>query len=181
MLNVLERQSNRSMFVRRLSIDDLPLRVEWMNNPKVYQSMHFDLPVLLERTIAWFENNKSKDTRADLAFCSEDGEVLAFGGITGISKDLKKGELYLFVNPDSQSKGIGTMAMKLMCKYGFSELGLNKVYLETNEDNFIGIHVYEKLGFILEGRLRQEYLASSGELKDRLYYGMLNSEYTDGE
>ncbi len=39
------------------------------------------------------------------------------------------------------------------------------------------IKVYEKCGFVLEGRHRKEYLNEKGELKDRLYYGLLLSDY----
>ena len=39
------------MVVRRLQEKDLSIRVEWMNNPKVYGSMHYDVPILLENTL----------------------------------------------------------------------------------------------------------------------------------
>lgn len=56
------------MIVRRLTKEDLQLRVNWMNNPKVYSSMHFETPVLMDNTIRWFENNIGNHKRADLAF-----------------------------------------------------------------------------------------------------------------
>ena len=34
------------MKLRKIEQNDLPTRVDWMNHPKVYQSMHFDVPVL---------------------------------------------------------------------------------------------------------------------------------------
>ena len=140
------------MKIRRLQKDDLQTRVEWMNNPKVYGSMHFDIPVVMENTVRWFENNQGNDRRADVAFTNEEGELVAFGGITGINTELKMGELYVFVCPTTQEKGLGTEATRLLCEYGFAELGLNKIYLETNDDNFAAQKVYEKIGFMLEGR-----------------------------
>ena len=64
-----------------------------------------------------------------------------------------------------------------MCKYGFEELNLNKLYFVANEDNCPIIKVNEKCGFVLEGRLRQEYLTANGEYKDMLYYGLLKSDW----
>ena len=164
------------MIVRRLEESDLQLRVSWMNNKKVYSSMHFDIPVIMENTIKWYHNNKGNDKRVDLAF-EENGEIVAFGGLTSIDRDVNKAELYIFVNPNAQKSGIGTKATMLLCHYGFEELGLNKIYLETNEDNMAARCVYEKCGFILEGTHREEYKTSDGFMLSRMYYGLLKRDF----
>ncbi len=164
------------MKIRELRLDDLPIRVQWMNNPKVNSSMHFTLPILIENTIEWFQRNSSNPYRSDVVFLEND-EIVAFGGLTSITEDTKKAELYVFVSPDSQCSGLGSKATELLCDWGFSKLGLSKIYLYTNEDNVAAIRVYEKCGFLLEGRLRNEYLCKNGELKDRLYYGKLKSDH----
>lgn len=165
------------MKIRRLQKSDLKTRVEWMNNPKVYNSMHFNIPVLMENTIQWFEKNQGNNQRADVTFINDDNEIMAFGGITGIKDGIQMGELYVFVAPTNQAKGIGTVATRLLCEYCFAELGLNKIYLETNDDNFAAQRVYEKVGFKLEGKKRQEFLRKDGSLGDRLYYGLLKEEW----
>ena len=83
----------------------------------------------------------------------------------------------MFTNPFKLNKGIGTRAKKEICNYGFENLGLNKLYFITNEDNYASIRVNEKCGFVLEGRMRKEYLTKDGEWKDRLYYGLLKEEW----
>ena len=164
------------MIIRRIQKEDLPVRVAWMNNPKVYSSMHFDVPILLENTIKWYENNLKKDNRFDIAVL-KDNEIVAFGGYTSIDRVVGKAETYLFTNPMQHHHGIGTEAKMLMCQYGFEVLGLNKLYLVANEDNYPIIRVNEKCGFVMEGRLRQEYLTTKGELKDMLYYGLLKEDW----
>ena len=164
------------MNIRRLLKDDLPIRVEWMNNPKVYSSMHFDVPILLENTFKWFEDNLEKSNRLDITILDKD-EIVAFGGYTSIDSKVRKAETYLFANPIKQHRGIGTKAKMLMCQYGFEELGLNKLYFVANEDNYPIIRVNEKCGYIQEGRLRREYVASDGTLKDMLYYGLLKEDW----
>lgn len=166
------------MILRKLELGDLHIRVDWMNNPKIYKSMHFDIPVWYDNTIRWFENNQQNENRADVVFI-EDGQLLAMGGLTNINKGVGKAELYIFVNPHLQRGGIGTQATKLLCKYGFETLELNKIYLETNEDNFAAQRVYEKCGFQLEGILRQEYKTIDGILKNRLYYGLIKGELNE--
>lgn len=62
-----------------------------MNNPAIYSSMHFDIPITLENTIRWY-NNKGNDKRADRAII--DGEkVVAFCGITSIDHQERKGKV----------------------------------------------------------------------------------------
>lgn len=164
------------MEIRRLSFEDLPTRVAWMNNPLIYSSMHYEVPILLDKTIQWYEKNLKDDRRCDITVL-EDGEIVAFGGFTSINREVGKAETYLFADPFQLHKGVGTRAKKLICKFGFEELGLNKLYFVTNEDNYASIRVNEKCGFKLEGRMRQEYLTKDGELKDRLYYGLLKTEW----
>lgn len=153
------------------------MRVAWMNNPKVHSSMHFDLPVLLDNTIAWYNRNLTRTDRADMVFTDNDGNLVAMGGLTGITADTRKAELYIFVSPEIQSRGIGTEATRLLCRYGFEALGLNKIFLHTNQTNLAAQRVYERCGFTLEGRLRQEAATADGELQDRLYYGLLKNEF----
>lgn len=164
------------MELRRLQKEDLSTRVLWMNNPAVYTSMHFALPITLEGTEKWYDNNVGNEKRADVVLI-EDGEIVAFAGITNIDSTLRKGESYTFVSPDKQGKGIGTRARKMVLDFAFGELGLNKVFAYTNEDNVPSCKLSEKLGFKLEGRFRQEYLNKDGVLKDRLYYGLLKEEW----
>lgn len=164
------------MIIRRLEKGDLETRVEWMNNPLIYSSMHFEVPILMEKTLQWYESNLGNDKRFDVTVL-EDGEIVAFGGFTSINREIGKAETYLFASPVHLHKGIGTRAKRLICEYGFKELGLNKLYFITNEDNFASIRVNEKCGFKLEGRMRKEYLTKDGELKDRLYYGLLKEEW----
>lgn len=161
---------------RKLQVEDLKTRVEWMNNPKVYSTMHYDVPVLLENTIRWFENNQMNNNRADVVF-EENGQLLAMGGLTNINRKTNKAELYVFVNPNLQKGGLGTQATKLLCKYGFDQLNLNKIYLETNEDNLIARRVYEKCGFQQEGNHREEYKTKNGEFIGRIYMGLLKKEF----
>ena len=56
-------------------------------------------------------------------------------------------------------------------------MGLNKIFLITNEDNIAAQKVYEKCGFVKEGQLRNEYKTSAGIFMDRIYYGLLKSEW----
>lgn len=163
------------MIIRDLSYDDLPERVRWMNDVRVNSTLNVQLPVSLDSTRSWYERNKQNDKRRDFSFVDND-VLVAMGGFTSIDEAVGKAELYIFVNPDIHGKGFGKESIEIMCKYGFEEMGLKKIYLYTNSDNSIARHIYEKLGFVLEGYMPQEIM-NNGEIKDRCYY----SVYREGQ
>lgn len=165
------------MIIRKINKEDLMTRVEWMNNPRIYQSMHFNLPITIEDTLKWYRKNFSDNSRVDVAFADSHENLVAMGGLTHIDWTVKKAELYIFINPEIHGKGFGTYSTALLCNYGFSELGLNKIYLYTNEDNLAARVVYERIGFQLEGHLRHEIITANGDFQDRLYYGILRNEF----
>lgn len=147
-----------------------------MNRPEVYQTMHFTPPISIETTKAWFEKNKASSNRVDVAFEEENGRIVAMGGLTGIDYSVRKAEFYVFVNPDAQRCGYGTQATKQLCRYGFDVLQLHKIYLFTNETNTGARKTYEKVGFKLEGCMRDERIDGEN-YEDRLYYGLLATEF----
>ena len=75
-----------------------------------------------------------------------------------------------------KGKGYGREAIKALMDYAFTELGMNKFWLDVYPDNKVGIALYESLGLKKEGVLRQNYKSERGYL-DQVVYSMLRSEY----
>ncbi len=81
---------------------------------------------------------------------------------------------------DLWGKGYGTDAMRLMLRYGFTELNLHRVSLTVFGYNPRAIHSYEKCGFKHEGRIR-EFLLRDGKRWDMLHMGILRAEWEQRE
>lgn len=73
-------------------------------------------------------------------------------------------------------KGYGTQAMRMMVDYGFRELSLHRITLGVYAFNPGAIHVYEKIGFIKEGVLR-DALYWDGEYIDEITMSILEHEW----
>ena len=70
-----------------------------------------------------------------------------------------KGEFGIFIGEDfARGKGYGTIATRLIIKHCFEVLKLNRVYLSVLDNNKSAIQSYEKVGFKIEGLLRQDYI-----------------------
>lgn len=75
-----------------------------------------------------------------------------------------------------KGRGYGRSALSVLIKYCFDELDFNRFYLDVYPHNKIAIHLYEDLGLIWEGTLRENYCYQGVYLDQRLY-SMLKSEY----
>jgi RimJ/RimL family protein N-acetyltransferase len=74
------------------------------------------------------------------------------------------------------SRGYGTDTMKLCLQYAFMELGAERVSLGLHEYNPRALRTYEKAGFRLEGRTRQD-VQREGRRYDSLWMGVLREEW----
>jgi len=73
-------------------------------------------------------------------------------------------------------QGFGTDAVRALLRHAFETLNLNRVALRVFETNLRAIQVYKKIGFIEEGRLRQDHFID-GQYVDVLLMGILCVEW----
>ena len=76
---------------------------------------------------------------------------------------------------DSWGHGYATEATRLMCRYGFEEMRLHSIHLWVVTENAAARRVYDKVGFIEEGRARQCF-RRDGEWYDMYLMGLLASD-----
>lgn len=160
---------------REFCYNDIPIKVDWINNPEINNSMFFELPATISKTEEWFKN-KNNTARIDFSFINEQEIIVGMGGFTDIDRKNLNAEFYVMVNPSMHSQGIGKIISLWMYNYAFLELNLNKLYLFTNDDNIAASKIYENAGFKLEGVLRQ-HKSKNGVFLDRHFYGLLRKEW----
>lgn len=72
-------------------------------------------------------------------------------------------------------RGYGTDAMRTVCRYGFENMRLHKISLDVVTENEAAHHVYQKVGFVDEGRQRQIF-RRDGQWYDMFRMGLLEGE-----
>jgi RimJ/RimL family protein N-acetyltransferase len=77
---------------------------------------------------------------------------------------------------DYWGKGYGTDAMRVILRYAFTELNLERVSLDVFEYNPRAVRSYEKAGFKHEGRARG-VLHRAGRRWDLIFMGILREEW----
>jgi len=77
---------------------------------------------------------------------------------------------------EARGRGIATDAVGLALRYGFGQLGLNRIEADAHPDNERSRLLLERLGFRFEGRLRQRF-GTGVEIQDSAIYGLLAEEW----
>ena len=119
-----------------------------------------------------------KESGALLASIHEQLRDYIKPGLTGLDTDILKMESYIFVDPNSKTKGLGKKTLFLQCIYAFEILRIKKIYAYIDSDNFASQNLYEKIGFKKEGVLRFE-TKRENKLIDRYYYGCLINDLNE--
>ena len=71
-----------------------------------------------------------------------------------VNRKHQKANLAYFIRTSYTRRGIATKAAFLVARYGFEELGLQRIEIVISKDNLPSLRVAEKLGAIREGLLR---------------------------
>lgn len=160
----------KDVTIRKFSREDIPLKIEWINNPENNRFLHYDLPLEYEKTLAWFEGSKDRTDRFD-AVIEYEGEPVGICGLLHIDYQNLKAEDYMLVgNPLFKRKGIATKAGTLNALYCFETLKLNKLYAFVEVGNH-SLDLDLKRGFHVEGYLHQS-LKKGDRFVDRYVLGM---------
>ena len=77
---------------------------------------------------------------------------------------------------DYWGRRIPDESISLVLNYGFNELGLNRIYLYTLNNNERARKVYKRNGFINEGILRKHYFCV-GEYQDLQVMSILKDDF----
>ncbi len=84
--------------------------------------------------------------------------------------------LAIIVGPEFHGRGYGSDAVRLAVRYGFLQLGLNRIELQTWAFNARGIASYKKAGFVEEGR-RREAVFFNGRRHDEVIMAILKDDW----
>ncbi len=107
---------------------------------------------------------------------SEDGKMIGTCGFSRIDFSNNIGEIGYVIAPDYRGNGYAAEAAKEIIKFGFAELGLNRIEAKYIVENNASRAVMEKCGLRFEGIARHGMLVK-GEYRDIGICSLLKSEY----
>lgn len=161
------------IILRAVQQKDLEYFNIWRNDIEIKnQALLHPFPVTKDLDEDWF-NHVSRDKSNKTVFFTiidKNSQVLGYTFLKEINWINRNSYLGIIIGDNKQrGKGLGKEALNLILDYTFFNLNLNKVLLEVISSNTSAIKLYESLGFVLEGELKQHAYVN-GNLKDvRIY------------
>jgi len=147
------------IYLRPLQRDDLNERyLTWLNDPEINRYLETGIfPSTQEDLEHFYERVMGSPNAVMLAIIekSSDRHIgnIKLEPIHWVHRWATLG--ILIGEKDCWGKGYGVEAVRLMVKYAFERLNLQKVDLGVIADNIRAVKAYEKVGFIVEGRLKR--------------------------
>ena len=106
----------------------------------------------------------------------ESGQLIGNCGIRINNSELREANIGYELNSHFWGKGYATEAARAILQFGFSELGMHRIYANALAINKGSVRVLEKLGMRLEAREREKEWIKD-RWHDRLIFAILDHEW----
>ncbi len=167
-----------AIYLRPLEKDDAPVVAPWFNDAEVLRFMGTIRPTSVAAEEAFIAGLNVNPMEPTFGIVVRETDRLI--GVTGLSRtDVRHRHAMFGIGIGDKSawgKGYGTEATRLVVGCAFETLNLNRVWLLVYEYNTRGARAYEKAGFRVEGRLRQDCFRE-GRYWDTIYMAILREEW----
>ena len=168
------------LVLRQPRLEDAPALFAIKSNPRVTAAYGQEPHVSLDQTRAWIERLLADfAAREALFWClalKDEETAIGAGGFWNFDAGFRCAEIGYELHPDCWGRGLMGEALRAMLAYGFEQLGLHRIEANPLAGNDASQKLLEKLGFKLEGTLRQRHFFR-GAFLDQLYYGLLKDEW----
>jgi len=107
-----------------------------------------------------------------------DSAFLGWCTFNSWNPDFRSASIGYCLNEESWGHGYATEAAETLLDWAYQTLDLNRVQAEADTRNIASARVLEKLGFRLEGTLRQDCTVN-GDTSDSWVYGLLRKDWEE--
>lgn len=169
--------SGKDLKLRPLEEQDLETKVKWINDPDVHKYLHYRLPLDIEKTKNWFRRIANDFSRYDYVIEKQDYGPIGLTGLLGIDRFHESAEFYITLGEKQYwNKGFGQQALSILVDWAFRHLNLYKIWGTTRTTNLASISMIKKVGFKIEGTLKQEKKVGDKRV-DVVRVGLLRDEF----
>ncbi len=164
------------VWLRLPADEDVPRIVEACRDPEVSRYTTVPNPYQPSHTVEWMQRGL-----AGLAAGTDLHTVIAeargddvFGTISlhEINRYAGRCVAGYLIGPWARGRGIATRSLRLLCRFAFDDLRLERVEVTIEPENAASCATAESVGFVQEGLLRS-YMAIAGARRDMLMYSLL--------
>lgn len=168
--------------LRALTKEDISKTLKWHNQSdikKLYSGHPF--PVNVEMEQKWYENILTSNFPNTVFVIEliESSKLIGIAALKKISLINRTAEFSIYIgDEENRKKGYSYEATILILRFGFFDLGLNRISLKVQENNKEAIKLYEKCRFIKEGVIRKSVFKKNVFLNE-IIMSILKSEFEE--
>ncbi|GBG95553.1 GCN5 family N-acetyltransferase [Ligilactobacillus salitolerans] len=116
------------------------------------------------------------DTHERRFVIQENGEFAGVVELVDIDYIPRTCEIQVIVLSKFRGRKLAQQAMDKALEHAFFILNMHKVYLYVDTENKPAIHIYQKLGFQLEGTMKEQFYAR-GNYRDSHFMGIMKRDF----
>ncbi len=106
----------------------------------------------------WYSTRNDQPDRLDLAIVDKaSGQCVGEVVFNDWVQPNRSCNFRVLIGPRGRDQGLGTESVRLFLGYGFEQLSLHRISLDVHAFNPRAHRLYEKVGFVAEGVLREEH------------------------
>lgn len=163
--------------LRAIEEKDAEVLQEMINDPEIESEVvGFSYPVSLSQQKKWIENVTNSETIRYAIDVSN--KMIGVASISSIDFKNRTANINIKLRKNEQGKGYATRSVKLVLEYCFLELNMECVTANVLEYNNASKKIWEKLGFKLEGILRNR-IYKNGKYHNLFAYSFLKNEFNE--
>ena len=168
----------QTITLREMERSDVVNKVNWFNDPEVNKLLLLNEKLDIPKSLEWFENSRSDQSRRDFVIETIDGTPIGNISLVHINDVHKTAEIYIVIGrKEFWGKGIMLEAEGLLIEWAFDFLKFEKIWADAMVNNIASIITMKKLGFKLEAALLKERFVREQWI-DIFRFGLLKEEFT---
>ena len=103
----------------------------------------------------WYSTRNHQTDRLDLAVVDRaSGQIVGEAVLNDWDSGNRSCSFRIMLGPQGRDRGLGTESVRMIVGYGFEQLRMHRIALEVYSHNPRARRVYERVGFVAEGVLR---------------------------
>lgn len=156
--------NGKTISLKPIDSIDIDTIMVWRNNLEVKSGiMSHPFPVTKEMEVEWYNKVISSKESNIVYFkivLNKGNICIGYVLLNNVNYINSNAYLGIVIGDEiNRGKGYAKETMELLLDYAFNYLNLNKILLEVNEENTPAVKLYKRLGFAIEGNLKENYFS----------------------
>ena len=176
--------TTRRLVLRRLTVEDADAMFAYLKDPRLTEFVSWEHHASIERTVLYLMTVEAAYRDAGLlewgVTTRRGGRLVGTCGFARVDLDHARAEIGYTIGRRFQGRGYATEAAAEVMRYGFEELGLNRIEAQCAVGNVASERVLAKLGMRFEALLAQRASIRGGFRDVKMFARLRRAEERAG-